>query len=182
MGARFAALRTSRRDLSVPASTVTSLTELAQAVLATAEDCLATTAAGIPERSFITPAPAAWDCCPFLTILVSRLGEETTSPFSPPAALGHRVQFGRINLVTFVVTVVRCAPDSIDADEIEIVAAQVQEDGWSLWCGFYDAIRDGRFRDQCSVVHFDFGRAINQQGGCVGWEFVFRAELGGIPD
>ena len=169
--------------MTVPVSTVASLTALADAVLDTARDCLATTAAGAPTNAYLIPAPNyAWDCCPSLTVCTSRLGEETTSPFSPPVATGHRAQFGRINLVTLNVIALRCVNDTTNIAEIESVATQVQEDGWALWCGFYDAIRDARFRDECSDVHFDFGRAINQQGGCVGWEFVFRAELGGIPD
>ena len=169
--------------MTITVSTVESLTELAYAVLDTARDCLATTIGGVPDPSYLIPASNyAWDCCPSLTVCSARLGEETTSPFSPPAALGHRVQFGRINLVTFIVTALRCVTDTTNVDEIETVSRQVQQDGWALWCGFFDAIRDGRFHDKCSDDHFDFGRAINQQGACVGWEFVFRAELGGIPD
>ena len=168
--------------MTVAVSTVTSLTDLARQVLTISEECLATTAGGSPERAYITPAPAPWSCCPFLTVQVVQLGEETTSPFSPPIATGHRVSYGRINLVTMLVTIARCMPATDDADVIEPIAFQVQEDGWSLWCGFYDAIRDERFLDTCSDVHFDIGRALREQGGCVGWEFRFRAELAGIPN
>ncbi len=174
------------RGVSVPVSDVTSLTQLAQTVLTVAEGCLATTTAGTPARSFYAPGAPPWDCCPALCVYVSRLSEEVTSPFSPPIATGHRTQFGRLNLVTLVVLATRCDTESLDAAEIEAVADMVQEDGWALWNGFYDAIRDGEFQDECSDIHFDLGQAVpaspTQRGGCVGWQFTFRAQLGGIPN
>jgi len=167
--------------MSVVVSTVESVTTLAREVLAVAEDSLALTAGGIPARSYIAPDPVIMDCCPFLWVSVPRIGEETTSPFSPPAATGHRTQFGRVNLVSFNVVAVRCAPESDNADDIEYVTDLVLQDGWSLWCGFYDAIRDGRFKDECQNTHFDSGTAVREQGMCVGWLFRFRTELNGIP-
>lgn len=168
--------------MSAPVSTVTSLTDLAFAFLDVAKASLATTAGGTPERSYVAPEPVAFDCCPFLAVTVPRISEEITSPFSPPIATGHRVAYGRINLVTLKVVAVRCIEDNLDADYIEAVMSEVLEDGWALWNGIYDAIRDSRFKDQCSDVHFDGARSIRPQGGCVGWELLFRAELGGIPD
>lgn len=168
--------------MTVVTSTVHSLTTLTRLVLTTAEACLATTDGGVPARSYFAPDPVTFDCCPMLAVSVMRIGEEATSPFSPPAVTGHRTQFGRINLITYNVVVLRCAPETESADDIEYVTDLVLQDGWALWCGFYDAIRDGTFKDECSIAHFDFGSAIREQGKCVGWLFRFRVNLDGIPD
>jgi hypothetical protein len=171
----------------MPVSDVTSLSDLAQAVLTTARACLATTAAGVPATYYVAPAAPAFDCCPALIVHVASLTEESTSPLSPVAATGQRTKYGRINLVGIVVTALRCAPKlqadgSVLTADIEAVAIEVQEDAWSLWCGFAHAIQCESFLDLCSDVHFDRGVSVAEQGGCVGWTFNFRAELGGIPN
>lgn len=168
-------------------SDVTSLNTLAQLVLTTAQACLATTAAGTPTIAYVAPASPAFDCCPALIVHVATLTEEATSPLSPVPATGQRSKYGRINLVGMVVSALRCAPKvqqdgSVLTADIEAVALEVQEDAWALWCGFAHAIQCEAFLDLCSDVHFDRGVSINEQGGCVGWQFVFRAELGGIPN
>lgn len=166
-------------------TTVSGMYDLAQAALSVAETALATTVGGSPERAFVSPSRPPWDCCPFVAVWTPRIGEESTSPFSPPAATGNRQRYGRINLVTLNVTVVRCNPwDGVNlappADDIELVAQQTMEDGWALWCGFHNALQDGTFLSLCDDVHFDAGQAMEQQGQAVGWQFVMRANLGGI--
>lgn len=173
--------------MTVVESTVNSTYELSQAFLNVCEEALATTAGGTPTLSYIYPVQPPIDCCPALIVFMGSLTEETTSPFSPPAATGHRASYGRLNLVGLTVWCLRCAPQvnqdgSVDLAEIASVAQVVQQDGWALWCGIYDAIRDERFLDICSAVHFDRSRPIREQGGCLGWEFSIRAELGGIAD
>lgn len=173
--------------MTVAVSTVNSTYELSQEFLSVCEDSLATTAGGIPDLSYIYPVSPPIDCCPALIVFMHALSEETTSPFSPPAATGHRAAYGRLNLVGLTAWILRCAPamnqnGSIDLTEIAYVSQVVQQDGWALWCGIYDAIRDGRFLDVCTAVHFDRARPIREQGNCLGWEFSIRAELGGIPD
>jgi hypothetical protein len=71
---------------------------------------------------------------------------------------------------------------SVLTSDIEAVAKEVQQDGWSLWCGFYHAIKNGTFKGTCEDVHFDRGLSIREQGGCVGWQFTLRVELDGIPN
>lgn len=173
--------------MTVAVSTVNSTYELSQSFLNVCETALATTAGGIPNPSYIYPVAPPVDCCPALIVWMSGLGEETTSPFSPPAATGHRASYGRLNLVGLTVWALRCAPrvnadGSIDLAEIAEISQIVQQDGWALWCGIYDAIRDERFRDLCTAVHFDRARPVREAGGCLGWEMSIRAELGGIPD
>ncbi len=158
---------------------------MAEAVLTVAEGCLATTAAGVPDLAYIAPASPAFDCCPALIVSVAALTEEATSPQSTAADTGHRANYGRLNLANLNVIALRCAPEMVNGavvvGEIEEVTRKILEDGWALWCGFYHAIILGTFEGKCSDVHFDIGRAISEQGGCVGWLFQFRALLEGIP-
>lgn len=169
------------------ASDVTSLTDLAQSLLVVAEASLATTAAGTPDIAYIDASTPAFDCCPAVIVHVQQLTEEATSPLFPTPVTGMRAQYGRVNLATLVVTALRCAakPErdgSVLIADKEAVAVMVQEDAWALWNGLYHAIQNEVFSDLCSIVHFDRGASIPAQGGCVGWQFVVRAELAGIPN
>lgn len=161
-------------------TTVAGIYQLAQAARAVADDALATTAGGTPERSYVAPATPIYDCCPFVCVWMPAVSEENTSPFSPPAATGNRQRYGRINLISLNITVVRCAPETSDADEIEVVAMQVMEDAWALWCGFHNALQDGTFLSLCDDVHFDRLTSIPERGKCVGVQLTLRANLGGI--
>lgn len=167
-------------------STVTSLYDLAVTVLGVAETCLATTTAGVPDLAYVAPASPVFDCCPALIVSVPQLGEESTSPQSTAMDTGQKSRFGRVNLATLYVTALRCdaqmkTDGSVTTSEVQAAAKEVLEDGWALWCGFYHAIINGTFEGKCSDVHFDIGRSISEQGGCVGWTFVFRSMLEGIP-
>lgn len=165
---------------------ITSLTDLTDLLLTTAEAALATTTAGTPATSYVSPAAPAFDCCPALIVYAAALSEETTSPAFPAAATGMRDKYGRVILATLVVSALRCAPKvqpdgSVLTTDIEAVAVEVQEDGWALWNGITCAIKNGTFADLCSIVHIGNSQVIAEQGGCVGWQFVIRAEIGGIP-
>jgi hypothetical protein len=167
-------------------STVTSLYDLAQDVLSVAEVCLGTTTLGVPDLAYVAPASPVFDCCPALIVSVAALTEESTSPLGNTIDTGQRTRFGRVNLASFNVTALRCdaqmkTDGSVTIDEVEAAARAVLEDGWALWCGFYAAISNGTFEGKCSDVHFDAGRAVSEQGGCVGWSFLFRCQIDGIP-
>ena len=171
--------------MTVAVSTVDSTYLLSQQFLDVCETALASTIAGTPDLSYVYPVEPVIDCCPALIVFLSALTEESTSPFTPTAAMGMRAAFGRLNLVTLNAWILRCAPranadGSIDVTEIESVAEQVQQDAWALWNGIYHAVRDGTFEDTCSDVHFGPSRPIREQGGCLGWAFTIRAELGGF--
>jgi hypothetical protein len=163
------------------------MTELTVEFLTVSEESLSETTAGTPAITYMEAGPLpAFDCCPALIVYASLLGEELTSPTAPSASIGQRARFGRINLVTLNVVVLRCAaeigPNGIpDTAAKNAVAATVQEDGWALWNGLYTAIREERFKDLCSYVHFDTAQAIPEQGGCVGWYMTIRASLDGFP-
>jgi len=170
--------------MTVTNSTVQSLTTLAEQALEVARACLAQTSAGTPALSYISPSLPAYDCGEALIVAVSALREEVTSPLGA-IDTGRRTTYGQVSLVAITITALRCAPEmnpdgSVPVAGIEAAARAVQEDGWALWCGFYNAIIRGEFSDLCEVVHFDGGNAITEQGGVVGWSMTMRASLGGI--
>jgi hypothetical protein len=167
-------------------STVSTLSDYADELLGVAIDALNTTAAGAPDRSYVSPAQPTFDCCPMLSVVVNSLTEEATSPAAPAGATARRTTFGSIILAGYQVWAIRCAP-SIDGNqlpspsEIAASALEVQEDGWALWNGLRHAVARGDIFDSCVGVHFDGGVPINEQGGCVGWLFRIRAMIPGIP-
>lgn len=170
--------------MTVTVSDVNSTYVLSNQYLSLCADLLDTTAGGSPDLAYVYPVQPVIDCCPALIVFMPRLTEEQTSPLTPPAATGHRAQFGRVNLVTLTAWVLRCSPrmsddGSVNVTEVLYVAQQVQQDGWVLWNGIYHAIRDGVFKSLCEDVHFGEARPIREQGGCLGWEFTIRAELNG---
>jgi hypothetical protein len=169
----------------VEVSTLSSLFDLAVEVQTVAETALTPTIGGVPPLSYITPSEPAYDCCPALVVWISRLEEEATSPLSPPAAISHRASYGRINLVTFQVIVLRCAPvgrngNPPPVEEQTATAEVTYQDGWALWTSFYRSIDSDVFRGLCREVYFDGGFPVDDQGGCVGWNFTIRTEIAGI--
>jgi hypothetical protein len=171
--------------MSVVPSTVASLNEMAGALLLVAEDALADTIGGTPTRSYVAPAEPAFDCCPFLTVHVPGLTEDTTGAGPGGVAVGHRSMRGSVILATYVTLAIRCAPEADNGlpsiAAIEAVAREVQEDGWSLWNRLRQAIREGEIFGLCQEVYFDGGVSVVEQGGCVGWRFTIRAAIPGIP-
>lgn len=172
--------------MSVTPSTVDSLFESAGELLLVCEDALADTAGGTPERSYVAPADPAFDCCPFLSVYVPGLSEDTTAVGPGGVAGGHRSVSGSIILATYVVHAIRCAPEGANGlipspVEIERVAQLVQQDGWALWNRLRSAIRCEEIFGNCREVYFDGGSFVPEQGGCVGWTFTIRASLPGIP-
>jgi len=171
----------------VPVATdVGSLFDLASLLLDVAETSLNQTPALAPDLSYVSPGAPPIQCCPVLTVHVQSLSEGSTSPLAPAPATGRRTSFQRINLAGLVVTVMRCGPQiqkdgSVLAADAQDVAEQVAADGWALWNGLRFAIEEGAFLDKCSVIHVDQGQAVAEQGGCVGWLFRLRAEIGGMP-
>ncbi len=170
--------------MSAAPSTVATLFDTAAEVLAVAEDALADTVGGTPERSYVAHSEPAFDCCPFLTVHVPGLTEGTTS--DGPGSLGasQRTRRGNIIVASFVVLAIRCAPLSENGKlpsptAIEVVAEMVLQDGWALWNRLRQAIRDGEIFGLCQEVYFDGGLSVVEQGGCVGWRFNLRASVPG---
>lgn len=165
--------------------TITSLTDMAQLLKQIAADALTYTTEGTPSQVFQSPASPADDCCPSLIVWVDNLSEANTSPGGIDA--GRRTAYGRVNLATVVIRVMRCAPAVSNTGAVlpaanEAVAAQVNEDAWILWNALYWAVQNGDFLDTCSNVYWESSRYEPEMGGCVGWEFYVSAEIEGIPN
>lgn len=162
-------------------TSIDQLTILANAVLDTTVTILNTTAAMAPESQFLTPSRPAFDC-EFVAVQVARLAEAATSPLTPALAPGNRNRLGNVILASYIIYVVRCAPEMngnfapTDAAKT-ISAAIVQQDGWALWNGWRD--QQDEIFDDCAGVYFDGGVPIQEEGGFVGWTFQFRAMIEG---
>ena len=162
-------------------TTLAQLTIVAQAVLDTTVTLLNTTPALAPTSQFLTPSRPAFDC-EFVAVQVGRLGEETTLPLSSVMVTGNRNRFGNVILATYVIYVIRCAPEMQGAnpptDAAKTASAMtVQEDGWVIWNGWREE-QEFVF-DNCIGVHFDGGTPIQEEGGFVGWQFQMRAMIEG---
>jgi hypothetical protein len=165
-------------------TSIDQLTVTAQALLDTVVAILETTPSGAPASQFLTPAEPAFDC-EFVAVQAARLGEAPTSPQTPPMAPGNRNRMGNVIYASYIMYVVRCAPqmqgNNAPTDAAKTASAGVvQRDGWALWNGIRDA-QDMLF-DDCLGVLFDGGVPIPEQGGMVGWAFQIRATIEGyIP-
>lgn len=174
--------------MTITASTVTTLTEYAEQLLTAAENALATTDEGVPPLSYITLDDPAYDCCPALIVHITGLQEALTNPIVPAEATALRPKLGGVILVSYAITVLRCAASPGNNGALPSVsammeaAAQVQQDGWALWNGITHAFNDGEIFDRCQGFHRDALVPVREQGGCVGWQFNLRAMIPGIPN
>lgn len=161
-------------------TTVDQLTAVAQSLLDTSAIILDTTVAMAPASQFLSPSRPAIDC-EFLAVQITRLAEDTTSPLTL-TAVKRRNHFGNIILATFVIYIVRCAPEikgvNPPSDAAKTAsAAMVQEDAWALWNGIREY--QASLFDDCLGVYFDGGVPIQESGGFVGWQFQIRASVEG---
>lgn len=169
-------------------NTVSTLNEFAQELLAEAESALATTSGGVPGRSYVALQQPAFDCCPMLTVHVSGMGLENTSPVAPSPVLGHRPQMGLLNLATFVITVVRCTPQPTGGQltppqvaALQVASAEVQQDLWAIWNRLTYRFADGMFEGRCFAVYLESAIPVNEAGMCAGWLITVRTAIQGYP-
>lgn len=145
------------------------------------------TAAGPPARYFISPGPPAWDCCPQLSVHVGGPMLADTFPLQPMLAPGHRVQTqGAVNLIALTATIIRCVPMVDDAGNLPQPAALdaaseiMCADLWAIWQFVKNGKRNGSlFQPNEREMFFDPAAAMNQQGGCGGWQITIRVQLDG---
>lgn len=142
---------------------------------------------GAPDRAFVSPGPPALDCCDQLTVHALQIGEATTSPAG--LAAGRRNVQGRINHVTFFVTITRCIQGLQDAGvnavaeaDLEATSAQTDADAWALWNHLWNMWRSGDLFTLCGEVFFEGMRVLPSSGGCVGWTMSIRASLEGYEE
>lgn len=139
---------------------------------------------GAPERSFISPGLPVFDCCEMLTVHNVPITEDDTSTI----ALGAGKRVARINLVTLVVSAVRCIPVATDPEDLPTpeqmsgAAEQLNADAWSLWNHLWHLWKDASLFTRCGQVFWDGLLPINPEGGCAGSTVNFRVSLDGYDD
>lgn len=145
--------------------------------------------AGAPDRSFINPGVPVWDCCEQLVVFDPSIGEQSTSPSSPPGATARRHVFGRIPLVRLVGTVTRCIPQGNvvgtkytppTPEALTASAAQHHADGWAIYNGIFNRLGQGLLGGgRCSEAAWEGLEAVTPAGGCGGWTLTIRFQLDG---
>lgn len=146
---------------------------------------------GAPDARFITPGLPSIDCCPAMWAYAGQAAQAGTSPARTALDAGHRSgAFQQIRLATLNVMVARCTPTfGLDggavrmptSDELAGVARQTYADGWALWGEISNAIKHDTLFSRCQEAFLDYGAPIDTAGGCAGWIFSLRVNLGGYP-
>lgn len=172
----------------VTVSTLDTLGETLQALLAVAAAALADTSRGTPDLQYLSPGLPIQDFgCDHLIGFAGNLAEETTTPIAPLPAVGRRYARYRINLPTLSIELARCfsvEPPVTEAQLPEMTADGLAhcQDGWALWNGVTQALRDGGLLEgRCDDVHLDALRPLDPARGLFGWTFTIRPSLDGIP-
>jgi hypothetical protein len=156
------------------------ITLQAQALLDESVDILNTTPTQAPPSQFLCTARPPIDC-EFVAVQMARIAEDNTSPLAV-LSTKKRKEFGNIILLTYVIWVIRCAPEPTrkgaptDAEKTRI-SGIVMKDGWVLWNGI--RIAQNEIFDGCEGIYFDGGTPVAESGGFQGWTFQIRASLPG---
>lgn len=168
----------------------TTLYDFAVELLDACADALGTTAAGAPDRRFVSPGLPVIDCCPLLAVHVGSILEGQTAPSSPPMVTGHRPSFMRQPLVQMVITIVRCVPvgsgDNANSysppsvAQLDAAAEVLAIDAWVIVNYLNWRQRAGDlFLGGCQAVFIDPAVSLDPQGGCGGWQIPVRAAIDG---
>jgi len=145
--------------------------------------CITLLGASAPGTAFVSPGEPIYDCCPMLAVHVGSVVEAGTSPGGALDS-GHRTRFSRVNVVSLVVSIVRCDVEVASQTLPNVaakqgVAMQTYADGWTLWNGLYRMLADGVLFRNCSERFLDDAVPIDSSGGCVGFRIGLRVSLPG---
>lgn len=168
----------------------TTLYDFAAELLETCVDALNTTAAGAPDRRFVSPGLPVIDCCPMLSVHVGAILEGQTSPASPPMVAGHRSSFVKQPITQMVITIVRCVPSGggdnaasyipPSAAQLDASAETLDIDAWVIVNYINWKQRAGdQFLGGCQALFMDPAIPLDPQGGCGGWQIPVRVAIGG---
>jgi hypothetical protein len=172
--------------MAVEPATLQTPYEYAEELLDVLAAAVGDTQAGAIERVYVAPGRPAHDC-EQLTISLIGVGEADTVVVSA-LALGKRHKTGRVNLLTFLVTVIRdCVPTIDDngnlptSEDEQASASEVIEDVWAIWTYLYWAFRRGELLGgKCDDLVMDGAIAIETEGTLAGFEVEFRVNIPGI--
>lgn len=141
---------------------------------------------GAPERQYVSPGRPMPDC-EQIAVHVSQIVEDATPPTGTGAGTRHRQQF-RVNLPTFVVTLLRCVPGPASSmkpptvDQLEVAGAQFNADAWAMWNHIWNLLRAGELLGKCKLVYMDRVQALEPAGGYGGWALTIRAQTEGYEE
>jgi hypothetical protein len=171
--------------VTVVESTLTTPFEYAEELLELCAAAIADTDGGPIDLQYVEWGRPAYDC---EELVVSGMGfGEADTRTDTSLGAGKRTVHGRVNLVSFTVTVVRCAAvmddngNSPTKEQTEAKSAEMFAAVWAIWTRVYRAKRDGDlFEGKCMDLFFDGASSVDASGGLYGAEIRFRAEIAGI--
>lgn len=170
--------------------TVDGIAQTAQALLDAAFEAVSDTVGGEPSVSYLSPGLPALDRgCDTLAVWSSLIADEQTQPLTPLPQLGQRRRIAWLNIVTYNVQIARCIRVGRETqggysvptvEQMTTDAEKVMQDGWALWNGISQAVRDDAlFGGPCQDVKFPTMAAMTPQGAMAGWVLTVQAELAG---
>lgn len=163
----------------------TTLYGMAAELLEAAEAGLATTAAGSPDRAYVSIAAPAYDC----EQVTVHYAIATKAPFNSPSGAGfHRLAGGSVNIVAFDTTVLRCVPvldgsqRAPSVAQLEAAAQTNAYDAWTLWNWLQSRLRDGSLWAlwPCGELALSPMQPVNPQGGIAGTVIRLEARVDGF--
>lgn len=142
---------------------------------------------GAPTRQYVSPGRPMPDCEQIA--IHAALIQPDLSKQQGGAGTGQSHRFDhRVNLVRFVVTLLRCYP-TFDASlrppkvaTLEDFAAQYNADAWAMWNHIWNLLRAGVLLARCKTVYMDEVRALEPSGDFGGWALTMRASLDGYEE
>lgn len=138
------------------------------------------------QRAYVAPAAPALDCGDQLTVHVTAVARQPTFAAAPllDYAQGLAVQTPAVNVVTYVVTLVRCVPTSgndgspPNALDYEAASLALLGDLWLLWHGIPAGVRDNQlWAGVCEQVVLGPALPLIESGGLAGWQIPVTGEV-----
>ena len=170
-------------------ATLDDVNDIIAAFLVAATDALALTDAGPPGRIYTSAGRPALDCCGQLTAWAQTLADAPSA--SDPGGLASSMRprkLGAVPVLGIYIQATRCAPTPrntggqialSDPADLAATSRMTSQDIWALWNHLNSELKDGTLAEICKGAWRDGATAIEGQGGCVGWEIVYRYPLEG---
>lgn len=165
----------------------TDLYDIAEELLDAVAEALDTLAAaglkGAPSRQFVSPATPVFELCDQLTVAWVLTQPDAAQPGQPTG----QQKVGRVNLVTFLIAVSRCAAQAsgkvpLPTTILNQQSQQTYADAWVVWSAIYWKARDNSLfgGDRCAVRNLQGGLPVDPQPGVIGSLTTFQTELDGF--
>lgn len=173
-------------------ASLNDINDVTAAFLVAAHDALELTDAGAPGRAYTNSSRPAMDCCGQVVCWASFLGDaESLTNIGGLAGSTRTKKLGAVPVVTVFIQATRCAPTVTNEggkpkfptpEELAACSRQTNQDLWALWNHINYELKHGMLAKVCAGAWRDGATAVDGQGGCVGWELVYRYPIeGGYP-